>query len=81
MQSARASKIVKKPTNVSINGDLLKRARELNINLSALLERALATYLKQHAGDQWLEENRAAIEKYNDHVDANGVFSDGIRRF
>ena len=81
MRSARASKAAKKPTNVSINGDLLKRARELEINLSALLERALVAYMKQHTGEQWLEENRAAIKKYNDLVAANGVFSDGTRRF
>ena len=81
MRSARDSKAVKKPTNVSINSDLLKCARELEVNLSALLERALVAYLKQHAGDRWLEENRAAMAKYNDLVDTNGVFSDGIRRF
>lgn len=69
------------PTNVSIDGNLLKRACELEINLSALLERALVVYMKQHACDQWLEENREAIVKYNELVDANGVFSDGIRRF
>ncbi len=81
MRSARDTKAVKKPTNVSINSDLLKRARELEINLSALLEHALVAYMKQHAGDQWLQENREAIAKYNELVEANGVFSDGIRRF
>ena len=81
MRSTRDSKAVKKPTNVSINSDLLKRARELEINLSALLERALVEYMKQHAGDLWLEENRAAIAQYNELVDANGVFSDRVRRF
>ena len=33
----------KKPTNVSINSDLLQKAKSLNINLSATLEHALAT--------------------------------------
>lgn len=42
---------------------------------------ALVIYMKQHAGDRWLEENREAIAKYNELVDANGVFSDGVRRF
>lgn len=28
----------KKPTNLSVNSDLLKRARALNVNLSATLE-------------------------------------------
>ena len=81
MRSTHDSKAVKKPTNVSINSDLLKRARELEINLSALLERALVAYMKQHAADQWREENRAAVAKYNELVDTNGVFSDGMRRF
>lgn len=81
MPSARDSKVVKKPTNVSINSALLKRAQELEINLSALLERALVAHMKQHAGDRWLEENRETIAKYNEFVDANGVFSDGVRRF
>ena len=29
----------------------------------------------------WLEENRQAIAAYNEHVAANGVFSDGLRSF
>lgn len=81
MPSARDSKMLKKPTNVSINSDLLKRALELEINLSALLERALTAYIKQHAVNRWLKENCEAITKYNELVDANGVFSDGMRKF
>ena len=81
MRSARNSKATKKPTNVSVNSDLLKRALELEINLSALLEHALVDYLRQRADDQRLQENHEAIAKYNELVEANGVFSDGIRRF
>ena len=31
--------------------------------------------------EQWLEENRSAIESYNEHVEEHGVFSDGVRGF
>jgi post-segregation antitoxin (ccd killing protein) len=30
---------------------------------------------------RWLEENRAALDSYNEHIALNGVFSDGLRRF
>ena len=71
----------KKPTNLSINSDLLSKARELDINLSATLERALAESLRQRRRDQWLAENRAAMAAYNEDVEAHGVFSDGLRAF
>ena len=71
----------KKATNLSINSDLLRKARELDINLSSALEQALEQIVKGRLCEQWLEENRAAIESYNEYVDENGVFSDGVRGF
>ena len=71
----------KKPTNLSINSDLLSKAREMNINLSATLENELAKQLKIKQKEQWLQENTEAIQTYNDFVENEGVFSDGIRRF
>lgn len=71
----------KKATNVSINSDLLAKAREQGINLSAMLEQALAEQLVRRQREAWLEENRAAITDYNADVEARGVFSDGVRSF
>jgi antitoxin CcdA len=71
----------KKATNLSINSDLLRRARALDINLSATLERALAEGLKLRAQERWLEENQAAMSAYNEQVERDGVFSDGLRSF
>lgn len=71
----------KKPTNLSINSDLLKKARELEINLSATLEQALTNQLKAIQAQQWLEQNRNAIAAYNKSVDENGAFSDNLRSF
>ena len=71
----------KKPTNLSVNSDLLKKAKELDINLSASLEQTLVEQVraKQRAG--WLAENRAAITAYNALVEKHGSFSDNIRSF
>lgn len=74
-------KAPKKPTNLSINSDLLKMARTLDINLSATLEKALADAVKHEQRERWLAENRDAMAAYNEQVEANGVFSDGIRGF
>ncbi len=71
----------KKPTNVSINSDLLEKARSLNINLSATLEHALAEHLKAEQRAQWLRENANAIQAYNQFVETNGTFSDSVRKF
>lgn len=71
----------KKSTNLSINGDLLVKARELNINLSATLEHALAERLKQKQRELWLKENAKAIAAYNSLVEKEGVFGDDLRSF
>lgn len=46
-----------------------------------LLEQTLADALKKQQCEQWLAENSEAIDAYNDHVDAHGVFSEGVRSF
>jgi antitoxin CcdA len=81
MDPAYDSKAPKKATNLSVNADLLNRARELDINLSATLEQALVEVLRQRQRERWLAENRGAIAAYNDHVENHGDFSDGLRTF
>lgn len=71
----------KKATNLSINSDLLNKAKALDINLSAALEQALVQLLKQRQQEQWLRENRAAIAAYNQEVEAHGSFGDTLRSF
>lgn len=71
----------KKATNLSINSDLLNKAKALDINLSAALEQALAQLLKQRQQEQWLKENRTAIAAYNQDVEAHGAFGDALRSF
>jgi antitoxin CcdA len=71
----------KKPANLSINSDLLSKARELNINLSATLEEALKEQLKQKRRALWRQQNAKAIKAYNRFVEAQGVFSDALRSF
>lgn len=71
----------KRATNLSVNSDLLRIAKELSINLSQTLERGLVERIREARAARWLEENQAAIEAYNEHVERDGVFSDGLRTF
>ncbi|MBI3013571.1 MAG: type II toxin-antitoxin system CcdA family antitoxin [Candidatus Tectomicrobia bacterium] len=71
----------KKSTNLSVNSDLLRQARENRINLSQTLEQRLAELLLEEKRRRWREENREAIEAYNQRIGTRGVFSDGLRRF
>ena len=71
----------KKPTNVSLNADLLAKAKSLKINLSATLEQALLAKLQEHGRQQWQQENADRIQAYNQHLEQNGLFSDSVRKF
>ena len=71
----------KKPTNLSLNSDLLNKTRALNINLSATLEQALRSKLAEKEAEKWAKENKRAIQTYNNFVDENGCFADEYRQF
>jgi antitoxin CcdA len=71
----------KKPMRLSVNSDLLEKARELGVDLASTLEEALALEVHRKQREAWLEENREAIEAYNEHVAQHGVFSTGLRGF
>ena len=71
----------KKPTNVSINSDLLSKAKKLKINLSATLEASLLEEVSARQREIWKKENVSAIEAYNQMIEENDVFADDLRHF
>lgn len=43
---------------------------------------SIDTDLQQPARrEQWLAENKSALEEYNWRIESHGTFSDGLRRF
>jgi len=72
-------KAPKKATNLSVNSDLLSKARALKINLSATLENALAQQVRKAARSEWLNENKEAINEINELSEKYGLFSDSYR--
>ena len=71
----------KKPTNLSLNSDLVQKAKDENINLSSVVEFAIVEELKARKEIEWKEENKKAISDYNRFVEKTGFFSDGMRSF
>lgn len=71
----------KTPTNLSLPAALVRRAKELGLNVSQVVEAALEEAVKAAEGRRWLEENREGIDEYNALVAKRGVFGDGRRRF
>jgi len=81
MQSLYDTHAPKKPTNLSVNSDLLLRIKDMNINISATLEKALVSELKKAEAERWAQDNKKAIKKYNEFVEEHGCFSDEFRSF
>ena len=81
MNLAYNAEAPKKATNLSINSDLLKKAKSYNINLSKNFEVYLNELVKKHEEEAWKSESREAIEEYNVRVKKHGLFSDGLRSF
>lgn len=71
----------KRPANLTINAKLLDKARRLGINLSQTLEERLAEVVREAEANEWLAENRKAIDAYNARIERDGVWSDKLRSF
>lgn len=71
----------KRAANLSVDGQLLERAKRLGLNVSRVLEDGLTRAIREREAHEWLRRNRAALEAYNRQVEKHGVFSDGLRAF
>lgn len=78
---ARKPLPAKRATNISLRGDLIEEARRLNINISQACERGLEEQVARTRAEQWLEENREALESSNAYVERHGLPLARYRQF
>lgn len=71
----------KKPTNLSLDSDLVARAKTMGINVSEACERGLADEVKRSCEKKWLDDNRPALLAWNDWVRDNGMPYDEFRQY
>ena len=73
MRMNSAPKSRTKPTNVSLDAALVAEAKELGVSISQASNRGLEQAVKKARGERWLEENKAALDAYNDYVAEHGL--------
>jgi antitoxin CcdA len=81
MNLAYNIKSPKRATNLSINSDLLAKAKSYNINLSKNFEIYLNKLVREQEEKRWGKENIQAIHEFNRRVEQRGLFSDSLRSF
>lgn len=71
----------KRPVNLSLDADLVARAKALDVNLSQILEQQLVEIVRRAEETAWRRENAEAIDAYNQRVEQDGVFGEEWRTF
>lgn len=67
--------------NLRIRTALKERAKGLGVNLSRTLEAALEAEICREEQARWTQENRAAIDAYNERIEQRGPALSAYRRF
>ena len=71
----------RKPTNLSLDSDLLSEARDLKVNLSRAAEEGVRLAVNSAKARQWKSENATALRSSNAYVERHGLPLDGFRKF
>lgn len=71
----------KRPTNVSLPAELVSEAKRLGINVSEACQTGLAAEVKRAREAAWKEENRAAIDSWNEYTRKHGLPLAKYRQF
>lgn len=75
------SSLVKKPTNLSLDQNLISEARELGINISQAAEGGLKEAVSKAKSEQWKRENAEALKSSNEWIEKNGLPLEKYRSF
>lgn len=75
------SNVQRKPTNLSLDADLILEAKEFDINISRVAEEGIAKAVSAEKSRRWKEENREALESWNKYVEENGLPLAKYRQF
>lgn len=79
--SRLANPVVRKPTNLSLDAQLVADAKSLDINISRLAEESIARAVADEKTRRWKIENRDAIESLNKYVEEHGLPLEEFRQF
>lgn len=63
----------RKATNLSLDQRVVAEAKELELNVSRIAEEAISDAVRAERNRRWKEENREALESWNEWVRVNGL--------
>jgi antitoxin CcdA len=71
--------MAKKPVNVSMEQDLLAKAKKLNVNISLASTLGVKTAVREAEEAAWKRENAEAIRAYNLMIENEGIWNEEFR--
>lgn len=71
----------KQSANLSVDKDLLREARELQVNLSQVFEERLRDVIREKRQQRWLKENAEGFSAYERLVEKHGIFNEEEREW
>ena len=72
---------IRRAANLSIDATLLGEAKSLSVNISRAAEAGIADAVRKEKERRWKEENREAIEGWNQWIRDNGLPLAKYRQF
>jgi antitoxin CcdA len=71
----------RKAVNLTMDAELLAKAKAEGLNLSAELDQRVRTRISTIEEERWKRDNADAIAAWNQELEENGLWSDGLRTF
>jgi antitoxin CcdA len=71
----------RKSTSLSLDADLIARAKNAGVNLSRAAEAGIEQDVRRAEAELWKDENKAAFEAYDKFVEENGILLSKHRMF
>lgn len=75
------NKPFRKPTNLSIDSELLEEAKTMDVNLSRAAESGLKNAVAAAKAKRWAADNASSLKSSNEYVEKHGLPLDKHRQF
>ncbi|TGQ67613.1 post-segregation antitoxin CcdA [Mesorhizobium sp. M00.F.Ca.ET.186.01.1.1] len=72
---------IRQPANLSIDSNLMKEAKGLDVNVSRAAEAGIAEAVAAEKSRLWKLENRATMDAWNDYAEEHGIPLQEHRQF
>lgn len=71
--SSGTENLKRRPVNLTIREDILRDAKDLNLNASKAAELGISNAVREAQAQRWLEDNKQALMAHNQRVEESGT--------